>query len=163
MDFYTNVTPHGDFLHIRGFQNGERLILNESEKSKTNFDKFIYSIENNEIELLMYDKEHFNTYELLNKSNKEFYYQGHNRVYQYFLILIIAVISFRVLFINAQKKNIFKYYSYTFIGVLLLQVLNSYMIFLLNNNSLNLYVYYATNILILSFFSFLMFKLNENN
>ena len=24
MDFYTNVTPHGDFLHIRGFQNGER-------------------------------------------------------------------------------------------------------------------------------------------
>ena len=24
MRFYTNVTPHGDFLHIRGFENGER-------------------------------------------------------------------------------------------------------------------------------------------
>tara|TARA_A100001515_G_scaffold132935_1_gene121754 strand:+ start:259 stop:2730 length:2472 start_codon:yes stop_codon:yes gene_type:complete len=24
MQFYTNVTPHGDFLHIRGFENGER-------------------------------------------------------------------------------------------------------------------------------------------
>ena len=28
------------------FNNGERVILNEDEKSKTNFDKFIYSIEN---------------------------------------------------------------------------------------------------------------------
>ena len=68
------------------FQNGERIILNKSEKSKTNFDKFIYSIENNEIEVLMYDKEHFNTYELLNKNDKEFYFHGHNRIYQYFFI-----------------------------------------------------------------------------
>ena len=30
MHFYTNITPHGDFLHIRGFQNGERF----SEKIK---------------------------------------------------------------------------------------------------------------------------------
>ena len=33
------------------FNKGERVILNETEKSKTIFDKFIYSIENKEIEI----------------------------------------------------------------------------------------------------------------
>ena len=145
------------------FQNGERVILNSSEKSKTSFDKFIYSIENNEIELLMYDKEHFNTFELLNNDDKEFYYQGHNRIYQYFLIFNILLISSKIFFKNATKKNIFKYYSLIFIGVLLLQVLNSYMIFLLNNNNLSLYIYYTINVLILSLFSYLILRFNENN
>ena len=145
------------------FQNGERVILNSSEKSKTSFDKFIYSIENNEIELLMYDKEHFNTFELLNNDDKEFYYQGHNRIYQYILIFNILLISSKIFFINASKKNIFKYYALIFIGVLLLQVLNSYMIFLLNNNNLSLYIYYTINVLILSLFSYLILRFNENN
>ena len=60
------------------------MILNETEKSKTLFDKFT-CIENNEIELL-FDKEHFNTLELLNHDDKEFYFQGHNRIFQYFNI-----------------------------------------------------------------------------
>ena len=145
------------------FQGGERVILNSSEKSKTNFDKFIYSIENNEIELLMYDKEHFNTFELLLKEDKEFYYQGHNRIYQYFLILMILLISSKIFFINATKKNIFKYYSLIFITILLLQVLNSYMIFLLNKNNLSLYFYYLVNVLVLSFISYLILRFNENN
>ena len=145
------------------FQDGERIILNKSEKSKTNFDKFIYSIENNEIEILMYDKEHFNTYELLNKNDKEFYFQGHNRIYQYFFILIIILISFRVFFLNIIKKNVFKYYTFIFISVLLLQVLNSYMIYLLNNNNLNLYFYYLTNISILFFLCLFIYSFNENN
>jgi len=145
------------------FQNGERIILNKSEKSKTNFDKFIYSIENNEIEILMYDKEHFNTYELLKKNDKEFYFHGHNRIYQYFFILIIILISFRVFFFNNLKKNVFKYYTFIFISVLLLQVLNSYMIYLLNNNNLNLYFYYLTNISILLFLCLFIYSFNENN
>ena len=37
----------------------------------------------------MYDKEHFNTFELLNSEDREFYIHGHNRIYQYFLILLI--------------------------------------------------------------------------
>ncbi len=145
------------------FYQGERVILNKFEKSKTIFDKFIYSIENNEIELLMYDKEHFNTIQLLNADNKEFYYQGHNRIYQYFLILAILIISFRVFFIYASKKNIFKYYILIFFGILLLQVINSYMIFLLNNNSFTLYYYYIINFLLIFAFSFKIFNLNENN
>ena len=34
----------------------------------------------------MLDKEHFNTLELLKNEDKEFYYHGHNRIYQYFFI-----------------------------------------------------------------------------
>ena len=41
-------------------------------KSKTIFDKFVYSIENNEIEMLMMDKEHFNTLQLLEKEDIDF-------------------------------------------------------------------------------------------
>ena len=89
------------------FNNGERVILNNIEKSKTIFDKFIYSIENKEIEILMMDKEHFNTLELLKNDDKEFYYHGHNRIYQYFLTFVIIIISFKIFFILCFKKKIF--------------------------------------------------------
>ena len=78
------------------FYKGERIILNNIEK-ETSFDKFTYSIENKEIEELTFDKEHFNTFELLKKDDNEFYYHGHNRIYQYFLMLIIILISFKIL------------------------------------------------------------------
>ena len=146
------------------FNKGERVILNSKEKSKTIFDKFIYSIENKEIELLMFDKEHFNTVELLYKEDKEFYHQGHNRIYQYLLLLIVIVISFKVFFIYSSKKDTFKFYFFLFIGILLLQLINSYLIFLLNNNDkFNLYFYYFINIFIASFFCYKVLKFNENN
>ena len=145
------------------FYDGERVILKKLEKSKTTFDKFTYSIKNNEIETLMYDKEHFNTLELLDASNKEFFHQGHNRIYQYFLIFVIIIISFKVFFIYASKKNIFKFYAFIFFGVLILQLINSYLIFLLNNNNLNLISYYLINISFIMSYFYLIFKLNENN
>ena len=146
------------------FQKGERVILNDVEKSKTDFDKFVYSIENKEIEDLTFDKEHFNTFELLNHKNSEFYYHGHNRIYQYFLTLIIILISFRVLFNYSTKKTVFKYYLYLFFIILIIQLINSYLIYMLKNNiSFNLYYYYLVNILIISIFSYFIFNLNENN
>ncbi len=149
------------------FNKGERIILNDVEKSKTIFDKFIYSIENNEIEILMMDKEHFNTLELLEKKNIdfEFYYHGHNRIYQYFLIIVVALASFKILLLFFSKKNIFKYYGFLFVVLLLIQVINSYLIFLLNNNTnFNLYYYYIINFIVLLIFCyFIFFKLNENN
>ena len=145
------------------FYDGERIIFNELEKSKTTFDKFTYSIKNNEIEILMHDKEHFNTLELLKASDKEFFYQGHNRIYQYFLIFVIIIISFKVFFIYAPKKNVFKYYAFIFFGVLILQLVNSYMVFLLNNNNLNLIFYYLINLLFIISFFCIIFRLNENN
>ena len=146
------------------FDIGERVILNSTEKSTTIFDKFIYSIENKEIEPLMFDKEHFNTFELLNEENKEFYHHGHNRIYQYFLLFVILTISFKVFFIYSSKKDTFKYYFILFIGVLFLQLINSYLIFLLNNSDkINLYFYYFINIFIASFFCYKVLKFNENN
>ena len=145
------------------FYDGERVILNEIEKSKTIFEKFIYSIENNEIEILMYDKEHFNTLELLKADDKEFYYQGHNRIYQYFLILMIVVISLKVFFIFISKKNVFKFYFLIFVSILFLEVINSYMLFLLNNDKLNLYFYYFINFALISTLTYFILNFNENN
>ena len=145
------------------FYEGERVIMNELEKSKTSFDKFVYSIENREIELLMLDKEHFNTFELLNQEDKEFNYQGHNRIYQYFLTLIIVLVSFKVFFMYSYKRNIIRKYFVLFIVVLIIQVINSYLIFVLNNDNLNLYYYYIINFIILSFFCYFIFNFNENN
>lgn len=146
------------------FYHGERIILNESEKSKTIFDKFVYSIENNEIEMLMMDKEHFNTLQLLEKEDIDFYHHAHNRIYQYFLVLVIALASFKIILLYFSKKNIFKYYAFLFLIVLFIQVINSYLIFLLNNNSnFSLSYYYILNFTILSFFCYFMFKLNDNS
>ena len=149
------------------FNKGERVILNNTEKSKTIFDKFIYSIENNEIEILMMDKEHFNTLQLLEKNDidNEFYYHGHNRIYQYFLTIVISIVSLKLILLFYSKKNIFKYYGFLFLVLLFVQVINSYLIFLLNNHSnFNLYYYYIVNFLVLfTFCYFIFFKLNENN
>ena len=146
------------------FNKGERVILNEIEKSRTSFDKFIYSIKNKEIEMLMLDKEHFNTFELLNLENKEFFHQGHNRIYQYFLMLMIVLISFKVIFTYANKKSVLKNYSSIFIIILSIQVVNSYLIYLLNNNeNFTVYYYYLINFLILSIFSCIILRWNEIN
>lgn len=146
------------------FYKGERIILNNIEKSKTSFDKFIYSIENKEIEDLTFDKEHFNTFELLNKDDKEFYYHGHNRIYQYFLLIIIIFISFRVFLIYKPKKSVFEYYFFLFLGMLVVQLVNSYLIFLLKNNeAFSLYYYYFINFFILSIYTYFITKFNENN
>ena len=146
------------------FYNGERIILNKEEKSKTLFDKFIYSIENDEIDILMFDKEHYNTKELLRHKEREFYTHGHNRIYQYLLSLIILLISFKVIFLHTLKKNNFVYYLFIFLGILVMQVLNSYLIFLLNSNTnLQITHYYLINFLIISIFFYIIFKLNENN
>ncbi len=146
------------------FYKGERVILNENEKSKTSFDKFIYSIENKEIEKLMYDKEHHNTIQLLHNENKEYYFQGHNRIFKYFLTFVVVFVSFKVFFIYTSKKNVFKNYSLLFIGVLLIELINSYLIFILNSNqNFSIFYYYIINFSILSLFSFLIFNINDNN
>ena len=54
------------------FHDGERLTLNDNEKSKTIFDKYTHTLSNNEYEELLMDKDHFNTFELLNHSERDF-------------------------------------------------------------------------------------------
>lgn len=146
------------------FNEGERVILNRTEKSITSFDKFIYSIDDKETELLMMDRQHFNTFQLLNNENKEFYYQGHNRIYQYILTFGIIILSLKIFFIYVSKKSVIKYYSIIFFIVLILQLINSYLIFLLKNNAdFNLYYYYFINIFVLILSCYLILRSNENN
>ena len=134
------------------FNTGERLLLNSIEKSKTNFDKFTYSIENKDIEELLMDKEHYNTLELINHENKEFTNHGHNRVYQYILTIIIIYLSFKIIFLYEPKKNLIKKFGIIFIFLLIVQILNSYSIYVMNNNNIVLIYYYLFNLIILSFF-----------
>jgi lipopolysaccharide export LptBFGC system permease protein LptF len=138
--------------------------LNDSEKSKTNFDKFIYSIHNEDIEILMMDKEHYNTLSLLKNNEKEFYFHAHNRIYQYILTFFILLLTSKLFFFYKSKKNVLKYYAIIFLVLLGIQVINSYLIYLLNYNEIfNLYFYYIINLLILSIFNYLIIRLNENN
>ena len=59
------------------------------------------------LKLLMMDKEHFNTLELLKNDDKEFYYHGHNRIYQYIFNFMIIIISFKIFFYIIIQKKIF--------------------------------------------------------
>jgi len=140
------------------FKTGERLLLNRIEKSKTDFDKFTYSIENKDIEELLMDKEHYNTLELINHKNKEFINHGHNRIYQYILTIIIIYLSFKIIFLYEPKKNLIKKFGIIFIFLLIIQILNSYSIYLMNNKNIITMYYYLFNLIILSFFAGLLNK-----
>ena len=143
------------------FVDGERLLLNENEKSKTNFDKFTYSIENNEIEELLMDKEHFNTINLINHKNHEFVNHGHNRIYQYFLTIVIIILSFKIIFLYKPKKSLIKNFIYIFILLLFLQIFNSYLIYLLNDKILNISYYYIINVILLTIFIYFLNRINR--
>ncbi len=140
------------------FNTGERLLLNSIEKSITSFDRFTYSIENKDIEDLLMDKEHYNTLELINHENKEFINHGHNRIYQYILTVIIIYLSFKIIFLYEPKKNLIKKFGIIFIFLLIVQILNSYSIYMMNNKNIITMYYYLFNLIILSFFVGLLNK-----
>jgi len=128
------------------FSNGERLILNDIEKSKTVFDKFTYTLESKNYEELLMDKDHYNTFELISHPDKDFKNHGHNKVFQYFFLIIVSLISFKVIFFYINKANNVLRFSFIFLIILLAQILNSYLIYLLDNfNSFNLIYFYCIN------------------
>ena len=132
------------------FTKGERLILNNDEKSKTVFDKFTYILESKKYEELLMDKDHYNTLELISHPEKEFRNHGHNKIFQYFLLIIIGLISFKIIFFYVNKVNNLFRFSMIFFLILFTQVLNSYLIYLLDNfNSFNLIYFYTFNFLFL--------------
>ena len=128
------------------FTNGERLILNNDEKSKTVFDKFTYILESKKYEELLMDKDHFNTFELISHPEKEFRNYGHNKVFQYFFLITIGLVSFKIIFFYVNKMNNLFRFSTIFFLILLVQVINSYLVYLLDNfNSFNLIYFYSLN------------------
>jgi lipopolysaccharide export LptBFGC system permease protein LptF len=141
------------------FQNGERLSLTNDKVSKTNFEKFIYSIENKNIEKLSYDKEHYNTLELFLHDELDFINHGHNRIFQYLLIILTITISLKIILAHTEKKNLIKLYIIIFLFILIIQIINSYLIFLINNNYINVYIYYFLNFLNLSTISLTIYRI----
>ncbi len=131
------------------FYDGERIILNEDEKSKTKFEKFVFSLDGEDLEKLTLDKEHFNTIGLLKSKNKNYINQGHNRVYQYFLLITVILISYKIIFFDS-KNNLPIKGNIIFLILIFSQVINAYLIYLLNKLDSNYYKsYYLINFIIL--------------
>lgn len=126
------------------FEEGERLILDEIEKSKTLFDKFTYSLSSKESEILLMDKDHYNTFELLKHKEKDFKFHGHNNIFQYFFLFFVCLISLKIIFFYKNKKSHTLALAIVFFSILILQIFNSYLIYLLNNsNFFRLEFYYS--------------------
>jgi lipopolysaccharide export LptBFGC system permease protein LptF len=137
------------------FQQGQRVSINSEEMAKTNFERFIYSIKNKNLEKLSYDKQHFNTIELMNHNNIDFVIHGHNRLFQYLLTLYIIMISIKVFFIFREKESLFKLFSYIFALILFIQIINSYLIYSFINQNINISNYYILNLMNVIFINFL--------
>ena len=138
------------------FSNGERLILNNEEKSKTIFDKFTYILESKKYEELLLDKDHYNTFELIFHPEKDFRNHGHNKIFQYFFLIIVGLISLKIIFYYVNKTNNLMRFSLIFFLILSVQILNAYLIYLLDNfNSFSLIYFYSINFifLILTYFT----------
>ena len=132
------------------FNDGERLILNSIEKSKTVFDKFTYTLESKKYEELFMDKDHYNTLDLISHSEKDFKNHGHNKIFQYFFLIIVTLISFKIIFFHVNKKSNLILFSFLFILILSVQILNSYLIYLLNNlETFGLIYFYSINFIFL--------------
>ena len=141
------------------FSNGERLILNEIEKSKTVFDKFTYILENKKYEDLYMDKDHYNTFELISHPENDFRNHGHNKIFQYFFLMLVGLVSLKIIFFYKNKKNNLLNFSFIFLLILSVQVLNSYLIYLLGNfNLFSLLHYYVVNFIFLISTYFLINK-----
>ena len=113
-------------------------------------EKFIYTINNRETEELLFDREHYNTYELINHSDIKFNAQGHNRLYQYFITLTVLLISLKIIFTYKPKQKLIKKFILIFIMLTLIQIINSYLIYLFNNFQIKYFTYYLSNSIALS-------------
>ena len=142
------------------FSNGERLILNDIEKSKTLFDKFTYTLESKKYEELLMDKDHYNTFELIYHPEKEFRNHGHNKIFQYFFLILVGLISLKIIFFYLNKRTNLLHFSLIFLLILSAQIINSYLVYLLDNfNSFNLIYFYLINFIFLALAYFLANKI----
>ena len=142
------------------FYNGERLILNEQEKSKTKFDKFTYTLINKKYEMLFKDKDHYNTLELIKHEKKDFRNHGHNKLSQYLFLLFVFITSFKIIFYFKNKKNNYVIKIFIFLLFLMIQILNSYLLYLLDNSeNFILIFYYLINIIVFFISTFFILKL----
>lgn len=130
------------------FYNGSRIILNKNEKSKTVFKKFIFNLKNNKSEKFFFDKEHYNTFELLGLK-KDFYNYGHSSIFQYLLLVFSILLSIKVLLTNNIGGKHVKVYFFSLSNVFILILLNSFLLNYLNLEKISLNNYYILNFILL--------------
>ena len=106
------------------------------------------------------DKDHYNTFELISHPNNEFRNHGHNKIFHYFFLIFVGLISLKIIFFYNINKNNLSSFSFIFLLILLVQILNSYLIYLLDNfNSFNLLYFYTINFIFLTSTYFLINKI----
>ena len=106
------------------------------------------------------DKDHYNTFELIKHSENEFRNHGHNKIYQYFFLILTGLISLKIIFYYVNKKNNLINFSLIFLLILSIQILNIYLIYLLDNfNSFSLLYFYAINFIFLISTYFFTYKI----
>lgn len=132
------------------FFNGFRVKMNKNEKSKTEFEKFEYNIEKDDLEEILFDKEHYNTFELLKHEEKDYVYHGHNRIYQYILLILILLSSIKIILAHKKNKQKIIADATLFSFMILVYLINSLLLNRLNNYNLSIWAYYFINILVLA-------------
>ena len=106
------------------------------------------------------DKDHYNTFELISHTEKEFRNHGHNKIYQYFFLAVVGLISLKIIFFYSNKMNNQSRFGFIFCVILLAQILNSYLIYLLDNaQTFNIAYYYIFNFTFLFAIYFLARKI----
>jgi len=136
------------------FFDGDQLILNKNEKSKTSFEKFTYVLKDKKLEKLLIDKDHLNTFELLNSNKVEFKTHGHNKIFQLFFLIYIFLISNSIVLFRKKTQTFYLKFIFLFFTCIIIYLINSYLVYLINRNSISSYwIYYLINFISLILFS----------
>jgi len=97
---------------------------------------------------------------LISHLENDFRNHGHNKIFQYFFLMLIGLISLKIIFFYENKKNNLLNFSFIFLLILSIQVINSYLIYLLGNfNLFSLLHYYIVNFIFLISAYFLINKI----
>ena len=129
------------------FINGKRITFDNTEKSYTTFDKLNYVIKKKEINKLLYDRDHFNTYDLVNHDERDFKIHGHYRIFNYLFLLTILFSSKKIIFNISTSQNYLFNNSILIILSLLLLTKNLFLSNLFISSNLTLFQYYLFSII----------------
>lgn len=144
------------------FINGIRIKMNKTEKSKTIFEKFTYNINKTDFEELLLDKEHFNTKELITNKQKDLINHGHSRIINYLIFIIILMSSNKIIYKNILRKDRSINNIIVFLFLIIIYVFNSFFLYLLNQEQININGFYLFNSLFLILYLLYIFKYYEN-
>lgn len=129
------------------FINGNRITFDNKEKSYTTFDKLNYVVKKKEINKLLYDKDHFNTLELINHDEKDFEIHGHYRIFNYLFLLTLLFSSKKIIFNISTSQNYLFNNSILIILSVLLLTKNLFLSNLFISSNITLFHYYLFSII----------------